>query len=539
MSVIATPAKTVIGESALRKEQEQFKELFARLIDAFLNRLFDLRPEKARRRMSYFFVLFFISGFLVSLYYNPLNLWVPYMEDVFSYLISTNYVPNYLGNPFENIIFFVIRVFTDARVLQYLPIYLAPFFIALQSAAIYLADVFELEDIHVARSFIWEVALTGSDQAIRITQGDISSEHRNSSNYLIGGPGRVVVDLDSAALFEKPDGTPRVIGPTGNEPGGKATLDGFERFRQAADLHDHFIELRDLNGDFSEIKSRSLDGIPVSTIDVRFMFSVLREDAKKDKNPPLYSFNEKAIEALVYKAESRVTPELKNPSTFDAVWVNSMVNLIRERFARFMSEHNLTEYLASIGMPEYEKAKELEEKIAEEFQRLAPSTTEDMPKGKDIKPPPEFKQRYEIKNLFSQFADEFTGNARDRGVQLHWIGVGTWKTPIEVVPGKHLEAWKISRENLSKGSDGAFEKYKNEASLQETMTLIQDVPVAACQKATEKHPEHKNAMQALLLDYRQQLMSARDFITAKGEVVPKEIEDAINNINKAFGHFIN
>jgi hypothetical protein len=111
----------------------------------------------------------------------------------------------------------VIQTFTNAEVFQYLPIFLAPFFIALQSAAIYLADIFELSDVRVARSFIWEVALSGSDETIRITKGDIADEHRTSSNYLIGGPGKVIVDLDSVALFEKPDGTPHIIGPTGRK----------------------------------------------------------------------------------------------------------------------------------------------------------------------------------------------------------------------------------------------------------------------------------------------------------------------------------
>ena len=99
--------------------------------------------------------------------------------------------------------------------------------------------------VKVARDFIWEVALTGSDKTIRIQQGEISEESRQSSNYLIGGPGRVIVDPDSVALFEKPDGTPHIIGPTGKEPRGRATLDGFERFRQAIDIRDQYVDLRD------------------------------------------------------------------------------------------------------------------------------------------------------------------------------------------------------------------------------------------------------------------------------------------------------
>ena len=111
-----------------------------------------------------------------------------------------------------------------------------------------------------------------------------------------------MVDIDSVALFEKPDGTPRVIGPTGKEPNGKAMLTGFERFRQAIDLRDHYIELRH-NNKTSAVKSRSRDGIPVTATDVQFMFSVYRDKQEPDDNNP-YPFSQKAIEQLVYKATS-------------------------------------------------------------------------------------------------------------------------------------------------------------------------------------------------------------------------------------------
>jgi hypothetical protein len=418
---------------------------------------------------------------------------------------------------------------------------LASFFIALQSAAIYLADIFELEDVRVARSFVSEVALTGSDETIRITQGDIFEGHRSSSNYLIGGPGKVVVDIDSAALFEKPDGTHRIIGPTTKEPGGKATLTGFERFRQAIDLRDHYIELRDPDGKFSEIKSRSLDGIPIIATDVRFIFSVQRDKTKTDKDTP-YVFSSDAIEKLVYKAASKVTPEQKYPSTFDALWVNNMDSLVRRTMGSFMSKYKLTEYFASIGTPEFEMAKQQEMKISEEAQKLAQGQDQDRPPEKEIKPPPDFIPRYRIKNLFTELEDDFKKNAIESGVELHWIGVGTWKTPIESVSEKHLDAWKISRENQLRGSDGALQGVFNETIIQEMITLIQDVPIAAHQSAVEEQNDHKNAIRAILLSYQQQLKNARDFIQAKAKINPEDvaraeiINQAVNNIFKVFGH---
>lgn len=536
MRILAS-SSNVSEESALQKEQRLFGELFVRLRDALINRIFDLRPSAASSRFQYLVFLFFLSGFLISLIYYPLSLWATYIRDIFSYLLNPAIAASYPGNPFQNFLNFGIQAFSDPRVFQYLPIFLAPFFIALQTAANYLADIFELEDMTVARQFVSAVALTGSNETIRISHGDIAEEHRTSPTYLIGGPGKVTVDIDSVALFEEPDGTTQVIGPTGTEVGGKARLDGFERFRQAIDLRDHFITLRDEDGKSGVVRGRSLDGIPITATDVRFMFSVHRGGQKPTTLNP-YPFSKNAIEQLIYKATSRVTPDLTNPSTFEFNWVNNMVGLIRSRLGGFMNDHKLTEYLASIGMPEVERGNKQESDIAEEMKLLDPSMVEEPPKPREVKSPPEFTPRHQIKNLFSQFAEEFSKSQFDRGVELHWIGVGTWKTPIEVVPEKHMEAWKISRENLGKGSVGAADRWRKEASLQEMITLIQDVPVGAYQKATEEQAEHRKAMQALLLAYQQQLISALEFVRVKGEPLPRDIDDAIKNITRAFGHVV-
>src|SRR5207344_2167767 len=106
----------------------------------------DLRPQVATVRLILLIFIFLLSGFLISLLYYPLTVWVEYIQDIFGYYLNPNYIPFFPGNPIENFIYYAVAAFTDPRVLQYLPIFLAPFFIALQTAANYLADVFELED---------------------------------------------------------------------------------------------------------------------------------------------------------------------------------------------------------------------------------------------------------------------------------------------------------------------------------------------------------------------------------------------------------
>ena len=526
-----TTAATIspLGETALQKELELSDELSARLIDTFLNRIFDLRPDRAARRRWYLIFLFFFVGFLITLTHEnySLGIWVQYLRQVFLYLLTPGYEGN-AGNPIVNFMWFAWGAFTDPYTLQYVPILLAPFFIALQSAALYLADVFELEDARVARKFISAVALSGGGETIRVSQGQISEESRELPTYLIGGPGKVIVDLDSVALFERPDGTPRVIGPTAKQPLGRATLEGFERFRQAIDIRDQYADLT--------VKGRSRDGIPITATDVHIMFSVHR-DGKKPTTEFPYPFSERAIQQLIYKSISRVTPDLPNPSSHDFSWVTNMIGLISSELGGFMSQHRLTEYLASIGTPEFERAKAQEAVIAEEARQLN-VPEEEAPKAQEVRPAPEFTPRREITNLFSQFTQKFTNIARERGVELHWIGVGTWKTPAEIVPEKHLEAWKLSQENLYRESIEVLNRLEQEAIIQKMVTLIQDVPVASYQKVAGNEREHRNAMRSLLQAYRQQLTEAAEFMREKGETVSPSILQAIDIISEVMAHWV-
>ena len=596
MSVV-TSSTSDQTESTLQKERQLFRELFPRLRDAVINNILDLGPARATERMQSLVVLFFASLFLVTLTQEAyaLPIWGRHLQSIFLYLFNPPYAATYNGNPIVDFMNFGYRAFTNPHTLQYVPLFLAPFFIALQSAAIYLADIFELENVGVARSFVSEVALSGSDETIRIKEGEISEAHKESPNYLIGGPGKVIVDLDSVALFEKPDGTPHVIGPTGKELGGKATIDGFERFRQAIDIRDQHVDL--------QVQSRSRDGIPITATDVRLMFSVYRgENPKKEDRFP-YPFSKEAIEQIVYKAASRVTPDLPNPSTYEFSWINNMLGLIRGKLGSFMNERNLSVYLASIGVPELEKAKLREEVIAEQVQKLI-QQTEDTNNKKDAKKPPEFTSRAQISSLFSQFAQEFTRSTRNNGVQLQWIGVGTWKTSVEIVPEKHLEAWKLSQDNLKNGNPGALNKVENEALLKKMESLIKSVPLEAYEEITtpsssygssfgkqskkgsrkgrkdpikdledfiimddtntedesmddvlakltlmravqqEKKsfsssdrddPDHKTSMRSLLLEYRTQFIETIEFIKSRGEPVPAIITDALRYLEAQLG----
>jgi hypothetical protein len=109
---------------------------------------------------------------------------------------------------------------------------------------------------------------------------------------------------------------------------------------------------------------------------------------------------------------------------------------------------------------------------------------------------------------------------------------------VEIIPEKHLEAWKLSNENLYRESSEELGKLEQEAIMQKMIALMQDVPIAARLKAVNTETDHRKALRSLLLAYHQQLMEAAEFMRANGEAVPPTIEEAIAHINNMFGHFL-
>jgi hypothetical protein len=524
--------------SALKKEWRIFSEQSRQIVNAILNRLFDFKPSSAKRRMGSLLLLLILAGFVISLKPYPLSEWGNHLRQLFIYFFtrSDNFATVNI-NPIFNLIYLGIQAYFNPYTLWYFPAFFVPIYIAYQVASFYLADIFELDHIGIARKFIRQVAFTGSKDVIRITKGDIALEHRDSHIYKIGGPGKVIVDLDSVVLFEKVDGRPNIIGPTGNEPRGKATLDGFERFRQALDLRDHYVDLRDDAGKYSAVRSLSLDGIPVTTTDVRLMFSIYRGNQKPTPEIP-YPYTREAIEQQVYRSTSKVTPDLSEPSSFVFVFENSILTMVRRELGRFMSQKNLTEYLASINFPEAKRAEEQENAILDEARLVLEPLESVESVTKQAPSPRSFTPRYEITNLFSQFAKEFTDDARDHGVELQWIGIGTWKVPLELVAEKHLDAWKITRENIGLNSTSAMDNATREAKVQKTVSMIQDVPLGVYPDGISGIPDRNVAFKDLLLEYQRQLKDNFESLRTNKKPFPPTLAAAIFFINRRFGHIV-
>ena len=129
-----------------------------------------------------------------------------------------------------------------------------------------------------------------------------------------------------------------------------------------------------------------------------------------------------------------------------------------------------------------------------------------------------------------------TEKASKRGVELHWVGVGTWKTPNEIVPGKHLEAWRISRENMARGNPTALDILRQEARLQQIIRLIQTAPLGRFQQTSKD--EHQHRVQDLLIAYRQQLIEAEELLRKSKKSIHPSIPRAVEYIGNVLAHWV-
>lgn len=354
------------------------------------------------------------------------------------------------------------------------------FWFAYRVAAIYLDDIYELGNVRIAERFVRQSAFASRYDVIEIKDGEVASKDQKSPIFLIGGPGRVRVYLENAALFEEAGGSSHVIKPTTpkstqktrqrnenadsgftswlgwfssffrlnrlserSKADGVMELKAFERLRQVIDLRDQVEEF--------DVDSRTRDGIPIGAKNLRIIFSVWRDEEESSLEKP-YPFSPNAIEALVYGL-SREN------------WTDSMAAEIKRELEKFITRHTLSEFLAAIGQPELEQLKHMESMLQGEADQMAGY---DGLYEIDVSDPPPFVPRPEISDLFYDY-NNFVAEMRTKGVELRWIGVGMWELPAEVIPDQHLQAWRITYENLARGSEAAlkqvFDSYRNEKLL--------------------------------------------------------------------------
>jgi len=501
-----------------------------------------------------------------------------------------------------------------ADVLSVMLTLLVPMIVMLRLAAIYLDDIFELQDIGVATKFILQAAFAIRYQTVKIRNGEIDPSDVNTPLMKIGGPGYVRVDFENAAVFERIDGTARIVtsskkipkrkhrnlitilkilfwiigsvltGVFGHQllinpqgiaawvitgvfggitswvlanlfsimiggfigglfaqinsrvPGGIwgaaiggvligsisgmlsflfagdegwivgliigiviiawqtkemqifVPIDGFERVRAIVDLRPQKKVLK-------PIRTRTRDGVEIVLEDVQVIFSVYRP------NPHPLSFDEDAIIRLIYR-EGKQT------------WIDNAENRISVLLRAMINQTDLFNLLSASGDGT----------------------------NKDVS---QFVLREEIINKVMQ---DFNRDAKNKGVQLEWIGLGTWKSVLEPIKNDLLELWKASTKTKVSLTPGELKIMADTARYQELKRLalhpyeifkrykaqeqadVQIIKTAGIPVKIEK-PKPEDVKYEYLLAYREKLYRAWEIYTSRGEEPPGDLVKALGHLN--------
>ena len=387
---------------------------------------------------------------------------------------SVNFSPLIFEIPFR-------RLF-GAGVLQHVLVLAFAGWLAFQAAAHFQAEVYNLPDTSCAAHYLLQGAFINPYNTLNIHENEVAPGEKNLPLHLIGGPGDVCVHLENAALFEQMDGTPRVIGPTVNQC---IRLEGFERLRKA-------IDLRDQNEVFV-VSGRSQDGIRVTAKDVHVVYSVYRDHQEPSYERPYPFQDPQAIENLVYERGGKE-------------WHRELSDQLRGSLLDFFAMHPLSEFLAMVQEPELKKNQAYEQELLIESQSLAGA------EGR-VDPPPlrkiegiEYVPRPQLTDLFYTHAKETWPEA---GMQIDWIGVGTWDFPAQVIRTRHQEAWRISHENLARNNPAAYQRLRSQQKIGEVQRLIQSIAIATFQKVNSVSGiTLDDVMRTLILAYHTQMREA-------------------------------
>jgi hypothetical protein len=369
-----------------------------------------------------------------------------------------------------------------ADVFQHILILAFAGWLAFKSAASYIRKVYDLPDERGAQHFILQGAFINPYSSLNISEGRVPMSANHLPIVRIGGPGMVWVHLENAALFERADASPHVVGPTVNHP---VVLEGFERLRKVIDLRDQ-KEVFTLAG-------RSQDGIRVKAKDVHVVYSVFREQQQPTYERPYPYQDPQAIESLVYQQGRDV-------------WNVDLNTQIRGALLDFFAAHPLNEFLAMVQEPELRKSQEYEYELMKVSQRLLGS-------DEPVEPPPiqtiegiDYVPRPQITDLFYSRAEE---TKLARGIQIDWIGVGTWDFPAQVIRERHQDAWRITHENLMKNHPAVFQSARQQQKVKELLRLIRAVPIEHFRRiAGTTGMTLEEAMRTLILAYRTQMTEA-------------------------------
>jgi len=326
----------------------------------------------------------------------------------------------------------------------------------------------------------------GCPHTLAIVGGEVKD--RRSPLLLVGGPGYVFVSADSAAFFEQPDGSGKVVSPTQK---GLYLMSGFERLRRVVSLQEHKMTL--------SLRTRSRDGIPIEIQDVELLFTLYRGRRTPTPDSP-YPFSESALRRLVYSEMASPLTDRWEALASSRLLTNTMRSAARSTLSNFIRSQTVVEFLASVSPADWDTLETTYRQLAEDFK--PPQKSIDLISSPLPHPAaPNFIPRPKIAERFHAFLNSEQGqSARLKGVGLEWIGLGAWYTPVAKVIDQHLDAWRLSITNVLRSSPLALQQLEHQRRTSAFVEYVRELLAWFQKTQGETIPQRQYALVKYILD---------------------------------------
>ena len=390
-----------MNRSVLASPADRLRATFEALVLRFLDR----GPVGAALRMTVVGLTLLLYWFTLTLMADPTRVAVP--EWISSLPFPLGVLAGVLGS------FFAPNV-----LIHLLPV-TAGVWLGFRLGVHYLIDLFEIESPGIAARYLRSALFGLSYDTLHITSGELKQLDWSSPIFRIGGPGYLTVQLGYAAVFETPEGHPRVYGPAQ-----RRFIAGFERLRDVVDLRD---QLRTVD----EARAVTRDGIEVYARDAQMVFRVFGGGGQRSLEDP-YPFTDEAIRRLVY-GQAVTEQGLQE-------WAAALPRLVLREIANFVAGLTIEEFLA------------LQPRDALQSEAAMEPLSGDQTGGFHI-PRHQLTERFHTRELHDRL--------QEAGLELAWVGVGTWEVRDKRQgagspgPGETLiAAWqRLQRARLQRSTD--------------------------------------------------------------------------------------
>ncbi len=304
---------------------------------------------------------------------------------------------------------------------------------------------------------------------------------------ILGGPLKIIIGAENAAIFEKTDGSVQIVGPTINLPGSYYQLESFEHLRDVFDLRNMTIRF--------DVLARTKDGIPLMIKRVHAICSILRDSKKTTLTRP-YSYNEQALYKFSYKMPS-------------GIFVEKITEILKQEFIDYISHFSFSDLFENVGDPEtqrhtnlenFEKSVRYNKKHKIVFSKLKHSFFQQLnlkkvlikKNGRNHKTNQyilnadpriinnSVQHAIEIKGIYSNqllsnIKFDFISRASKLGFNLEWVSFGSIDFPSKKVQSHLQQIWQVSSKNEQLGSQAEFIRSKSKSENEEIDSIFNDV----------------------------------------------------------------